>query len=56
MIVTSYDVTSVNDLIPFIKIDRPLVVYRFGIVMSVVMTSRIYGKTLAFSRKNAISK
>ena len=43
---------------PFIKIDNPLVVYRFWYryEMTAITTSRIFGKMLMFSHQQRASK
>ena len=41
----SYDVVSGSEIMSCIKIDRPLVVYRFS---GTLLTPHIYGNTLLF--------
>ena len=51
----SYDVASGSEIMPCIKIDLPLVVYRFyDNFMKLRFKGHAYSKTLTFSRKNII--
>ena len=45
----TYDFASECEITPYIKIDKPLVVYRFS---GNVMKCHTYCKTLTFSRQN----
>ena len=47
----SHDVASGSDITPCIEIDKPIVVYIFCNVTTVITTSHIYGKLLVFSHK-----